>query len=134
MSELWVFYIIEGLVMEVVGTWLIAQPFLKFTKFRFFTSKEIDGVTESMNNFKESAKKVSKLQQGNLNKLDAKLILAHIEELHALLTHNTNMANIGTTSNRRFDEVVINYVIRGMIMIIGGFVLQVTAIVIQAMI
>lgn len=134
MNELWAFYIIEGLIMEVVGTWLIAQPFLKYSNFRFFSTKEIKGIDESMNNFKEATKKINQIQQSNLNKLDSKLILAHIEELYLLITHHSNLTNIETIADKRFDKTVINYVTRGLIFILGGFGLQVAGIIIQAMI
>ena len=132
MNELWAFYIIEGLVLEVIGTWLIAQPFLKYTKFRYFSSREIDDVDKSLDDYKTATDKISQLQKSNLHKLDSKLVLAHLEEIHALISHQSNIANIGTVSDKRFDKVVINYVTRGMIFIIGGFVLQVMGIVIQA--
>jgi len=132
MNELWAFYIIEGLILEVIGTWLIAQPFLKYTKFRYFSSKEIGDVDKSLGDYKTATDKINQLQQSNLHKLDSKLILAHLEELHALISHQSNIANIGNVSDKRFDKIVINYVTRGMIFIIGGFVLQVMGILIQA--
>ena len=131
MNELWAFYIIEGLVMEVIGTWLIAKPFLNFSKFHFFSSSEIVDINRSLENYKTATDEIHQLQSYS-NELDSNKILAHFKELQALMTHQNNIINVEHISAKRFDKILINYVTRGIIFIIGGFVLQISGIMIQA--
>ena len=91
--NLWAFYIIEGLVMEVIGTWLIAKPFLNFSKFRFFSSSEIVDINRSLENYKTATDKIHQLQSYS-NELDSNKILAHFKELQALMTHQNNIINV----------------------------------------
>ena len=133
MNELWAFYIIEGLIMEVIGTWLIAKPFLKFGKFRYFSASEINDINKSLEKYKNATDEINQLPNYS-NKLNSNMVLAHLKELQALMSHQSNIINVEHISAKRFDKILINYVIRGIIFIIGGFVLQVFGIMIQAII
>ena len=131
MNELWAFYIIEGLIMEVIGTWLIAKPFLKFVKFRYFSSSEINNINKSLEQYRIATNNIDQLQSYS-NKLDSNMVLAHLKELQAFMSHQSNIINVEHISTKRFDKILINYVTRGIVFIIGGSVLQVSGIIIQA--